>query len=196
MSTPNLLEGAGTAAYNNIYTLFTGQPVPGSAAAKQKQIESLRLEKQLQDELKPKQGEGTADFLKRIQSLNDLALDTKRKQGLLDLELGGGPGTTSQMDIRQRLEQLGIQRESARTQNEKDLLDARNQAKLQLLNPVLGQELTLDDRDTARMDKVLGYLERSQDKNLAAQAEARRPNFGSIAGLLGSLGLAAASLFS
>lgn len=195
MSTPNLLEGAGTAAYNNLYKAFTGQPIPGSREAKQRQIEDLRLQKQLQDELKPRSGEGSAEFLKRIQGLNDLALETKRKQGLLDLELGGGPGTASQLDIRQRLEQLGIQREAARTQNEKDLLGAQNQAKLQLLNPVLGQELALDERDSDRMDKVIGYMERAQDKNLAAQAEARRPNIGTIAGLLGSLGLAAASLF-
>lgn len=195
MSTPNLLEGATTAAYNNLYGLFTGQPIPGSREAKQKQLEDLRLQKQLRDELQPKQGEGTAEFLKRIQGLNDLVLDTKRKQGLLDLELGGGPGTSSQLDIRQRLEQMGMQREAARTQNQKELLGAENAAKLQLLSPVLTQELTLDERDSSRMDKVLGYLERAQDKNLAAQSEARRPGFGNIAGLLGSLGLAAASLF-
>ena len=195
MSSPNLLDAFGTGVHNTAFKLFTGLPVPGSPEDKQKKLENARLDAALRAELNPKQSETPADYRKRIDAINGALLSQQRQQGLLNLELGGGPGTTSQLDIRQRLEQLGIQREAARTQNEKDILGAQNQAKLQLLNPVFGQELALADRDLVNMDKVLGYLERSDDKNRAAQAEARRPNAANIAGLLGSLGLAAASLF-
>ena len=196
MSSPNLLDAFGTSVYNNAFKAITGLPVPGSAEDKQKKLENARLDAGLRAELNPKQSESPEAYRKRLEGLNDMLLNQQRRQGQLSLELGGGPGTTSQLDIRQRLEQLGIQREAARTQNEKDYLSAQNQAKLQLLSPVLEQERYLADQvDAGARRDVLEFLSSTQDKNLAAQAEARRPNFSNIGALLGGLGMAAASLF-
>jgi len=196
MAASNLLDGFQTSAYNTAFKLFTGLPVPGSAEDKQKKLENARLDASLRAELNPKQGETPEDHRRRLEGLNNLLLKQQRQQGQLRLELGGGPGTTSDLDIRQRLERLGIERESARTENQKDLLGAQSQAKLQLLGPVLEQERYLADHvDAGARRDVLEFLAKTQDKNLAAQAEARRPNLSNIGALLGSLGLAAASLF-
>jgi len=193
MAAQNLLESAGTGAYNNLYKIFTGQPVPGSAEDKQRKLENARLDQQLKQELNPKVGETPEAFQRRIAGIQDSLLQYQQKQGKINLELAGGEGTGSQLDIRRELERLGRQRESSRTQNEKDLIAAQNAGKLQLLNPVLEQERWLaggSDAD-ARKD-VLNFLAAAQDKNLAAQAAARKPN---VAALLGSLALGAASLF-
>jgi len=193
MAAQNLLESAGTGAYNNLYKIFTGQPVPGSAEDKQRKLENARLDQQLKQELNPKAGETPEAFQRRIAGIQDSLLQYQQKQGKINLELAGGEGTGSQLDIRRELERLGMQRENSRTQNEKDLIAAQNAGKLQLLNPVLEQERWLaggSDAD-ARKD-VLNFLAAAQDKNLAAQAAARKPN---VAALLGSLALGAASLF-
>ena len=196
MSSPNLLDAFGTSVKNNAYKILTGLPVPGSAEDKQKQIEDLRLQKQLQAELNPKEGETAEAHRSRLAGLNDMLLKQQREQGLINLELSGGPGTTSQLDIRERLEQIRRRTEATRTQNEKDLLGAQNQAKLQLLNPVLEQERYLADHvDAEARRDVLEYFATTRDKNLAAQEAARRPNFSNIGALLGGLGMAAASLF-
>ena len=196
MAASNLLDAFGTSVYNNAFKAITGLPVPGSAEDKQKKLENARLDAGLRAELNPKQDETAEAYRQRLDGLNDLLVKHQRQQGQLRLELGGGPGTTSDLDIRQRLERLGIERESARTENQKDLLGAQNQAKLQLLDPVLEQERYLADHvDAGARRDVLEFLAKTQDKNLAAQAEARRPNLSNIGALLGSLGLAAASLF-
>lgn len=193
MATQNLLESAGTGAYNNLYKIFPGQPVPGSVEDKQKKIENARLEQQLKQELNPKAGETSEAFQRRIAGIQDSLLQYQQKQGKINLELAGGEGTGSQLDIRRELERLGMQRESSRTQNEKDLIAAQNASKLQLLNPVLEQERWLaggSDAD-ARRD-ILNHLAAAHDKNLAAQAAARKPNYAPA--LLGGLLYAATSL--
>ena len=193
MAVQDLLQSTGTGAYNNLYKIFTGQPVPGSLEDKQRKLENARLDQQLKQELNPKAGETPEAFQRRIAGIQDSLLQYQQKQGKINLELAGGEGTGSQLDIRRELERLGMQRESSRTQNEKDLIAAQNAGKLQLLNPVLEQERWLaggSDAD-ARKD-VLNFLAAAQDKNLAAQAAARKPN---VAALLGSLALGAASLF-
>lgn len=193
MAVQDLLQSTGTGAYNNLYKIFTGQPVPGSLEDKQRKLENARLDQQLKQELNPKAGETPEAFQRRIAGIQDSLLQYQQKQGKINLELAGGEGTGSQLDIRRELERLGMQRESSRTQNEKDLIAAQNAGKLQLLNPVLEQERWLaggSDAD-ARRD-VLNHLAAAHDKNLAAQAAARKPN---VAALLGSLALGAASLF-
>ncbi len=196
MAASNLLDALGTSVYNNAFKVFTGLPVPGSAEDKQRKLVNARLDASLRAELNPKQGETPEDHRRRLEGLSEMLLKQQRQQGQLRLELSGGPGTTSDLDIRQRLERFETEREAARTENQKDLLGAQNQAKLQLLNPVLEQERYLADQvDAGARRDVLEFLSNAQDKNLAAQAEARRPNFSTIGSLLGSLGLAAASLF-
>jgi len=193
MAVPDLFESARIAAFNNVSKLATGQPVPGSLEDKQRKLENARLDQQLKQELNPKVGETPEAFQRRIAGIQDSLLQYQQKQGKINLELAGGEGTGSQLDIRRELERLGMQRETSRTQNEKDLIAAQNASKLQLLNPVLEQERWLaggSDAD-ARKD-VLNFLAAAQDKNLAAQAAARKPN---VAALLGSLALGAASLF-
>jgi len=193
MAVPDLFESARIAAFNNVSKLVTGQPVPGSAEDKQRKLENARLDQQLKQELNPKAGETPEAFQRRIAGIQDSLLQYQQKQGKINLELAGGEGTGSQLDIRRELERLGMQREGSRTQNEKDLIAAQNAGKLQLLNPVLEQERWLaggSDAD-ARRD-ILNHLAAAHDKNLAAQAAARKPN---VAALLGSLALGAASLF-
>lgn len=191
MAASNLLDGFTTSVHNNAYKLFTGLPVPGSVEDKQRKLEHARLDASLRAELNPKQGETPEDHRRRLKGLSDTLLEQQRQQGQLRLELSGGPGTTSDLDIRQRLEQLGIQREAAQTQNEKDLLGAQNQAKLQLLNPVLNQELALANLDGGARESTYKFLSDAQDKNLAAQKDARSQNL--IRGLFGSLVAAAAA---
>ena len=190
MAVQDLFESARIAAFNNVSKLATGQPVPGSLEDKQRKLENARLDQQLKQELNPKVGETPEAFQRRIAGIQDSLLQYQQKQGKINLELAGGE---SQLDIRRELERLGMQRETSRTQNEKDLIAAQNASKLQLLNPVLEQERWLaggSDAD-ARRD-ILNHLAAAHDKNLAAQAAARKPN---VAALLGSLALGAASLF-
>lgn len=190
MAVQDLLESARIAAFNNVSKLVTGQPVPGSLEDKQRKLENARLDQQLKQELNPKAGETPEAFQRRIAGIQDSLLRYQQKQGELNLDLAGGK---SYLDIRGELERLGMQREGSRTQNEKDLIAAQNAGKLQLLNPVLEQERWLaggSDAD-ARRD-VLNSIALAHDKNLAAQAAARKPN---VAALLGSLALGAASLF-
>lgn len=193
MAVQDLFESARIAAFNNVSKLATGQPVPGSLEDKQRKLENARLDQQLKQELNPKVGETPEAFQRRIAGIQDSLLQYQQKQGKINLELAGGEGTGSQLDIRRELERLGMQRESSRTQNEKDLIAAQNAGKLQLLNPVLEQERWLaggSDAD-ARKD-VLNFLAAAQDKNLAAQAAARKPNY--VPALLGGLLYAATSL--
>jgi len=190
MAVPDLFESARIAAFNNVSKLVTGQPVPGSAEDKQRKLENARLDQQLKQELNPKAGETPEAFQRRIAGIQDSLLRYQQKQGEINLDLAGGK---SYLGIREELERLGMQRDRSTTQNEKDLIAAQNEGKLQLLNPVLEQERWLaggSDAD-ARKD-VLNFLAAAQDKNLAAQAAARKPN---VAALLGSLALGAASLF-
>lgn len=193
MAVQDLFESARIAAFNNVSKLATGQPVPGSLEDKQRKLENARLDQQLKQELNPKVGETPEAFQRRIAGIQDSLLQYQQKQGKINLELAGGEGTGSQLDIRRELERLGMQRETSRTQNEKDLIAAQNAGKLQLLNPVLEQERWLaggSDAD-ARKD-VLNFLAAAQDKNLAAQAAARKPNY--VPALLGGLLYAATSL--
>ncbi len=193
MAVQDLFESARIAAFNNVSKLATGQPVPGSLEDKQRKLENARLDQQLKQELNPKVGETPEAFQRRIAGIQDSLLQYQQKQGKINLELAGGEGTGSQLDIRRELERLGMQRETSRTQNEKDLIAAQNASKLQLLNPVLEQERWLaggSDAD-ARKD-VLNFLAAAQDKNLAAQAAARKPNY--VPALLGGLLYAATSL--
>jgi hypothetical protein len=193
MAVQDLFESARIAAFNNVSKLATGQPVPGSLEDKQRKLENARLDQQLKQELNPKAGETPEAFQRRLAGLQDILLQYQQKQGKINLELAGGEGTGSQLDIRRELERLGMQRENSRTQNEKDLIAAQNAGKLQLLNPVLEQERWLaggSDAD-ARKD-VLNFLAAAQDKNLAAQAAARKPNYAPA--LLGGLLYAATSL--
>ncbi len=190
MAVQDLFESARIAAFNNVSKLATGQPVPGSLEDKQRKLENARLDQQLKQELNPKVGETPEAFQRRIAGIQDSLLQYQQKQGKINLELAGGE---SQLDIRRELERLGMQREASRTQNEKDLIAAQNASKLQLLNPVLEQERWLaggSDAD-ARKD-VLNFLAAAQDKNLAAQAAARKPNY--VPALLGGLLYAATSL--
>lgn len=190
MAVPDLFESARIAAFNNVSKLVTGQPVPGSLEDKQRKLENARLDQQLKQELNPKAGETPEAFQRRIAGIQDSLLRYQQKQGEINLDLAGGK---SYLDIRGELERLGMQRDRSTAQNEKDLIAAENEGKLQLLNPVLEQERWLaggSDAD-ARKD-VLNFLAAAQDKNLAAQAAARKPN---VAALLGSLALGAASLF-
>ena len=190
MAAQDLFESARIAAFNNVSKLATGQPVPGSLEDKQRKLENARLDQQLKQELNPKAGETPEAFQRRIAGIQDSLLRYQQKQGEINLDLAGGK---SYLGIREELERLGMQRDRSTAQNEKDLIAAQNEGKLQLLNPVLEQERWLaggSDAD-ARKD-VLNFLAAAQDKNLAAQAAARKPN---VAALLGSLALGAASLF-
>lgn len=190
MAVQDLLESTRIAAFNNVSKLVTGQPVPGSLEDKQRKLENARLDQQLKQELNPKAGETPEAFQRRLVGLQDALLRYQQKQGKINLDLAGGK---SYLDIRGQLERFRTDQDRSRTQNEKDLIAAENEGKLQLLNPVLEQERWLaggSDAD-ARRD-VLNSIALAHDKNLAAQAAARKPN---VAALLGSLALGAASLF-
>lgn len=189
----NLLDEAFTSWYNSAASALTGKPTPGSNEAIQAEITKATLQRELNDLKKnPNDPQAQQQFMSRARQLQDLQLRGAAAQQALNMQSLGAP---TLLDARTRLTDESIRQGQAATQNEINLFDTKSQRQRDILADITGQELKLADRDAATVDKVLSYYSSAQDKNLAAQAEARRPNFGNIAGLLGSLGLAAASLF-
>lgn len=189
----NLLDEAFTSWYNSAASALTGKPTPGSNEAIQAEITKATLQRELNDLKKnPNDPQAQQQFMSRARQLQDLQLRGAAAQQALNMQSLGAP---TLLDARARLTDESIRQGQAATQNEINLFDTKSQRQRDILADITGQELKLADHDAATVDKVLSYYSSAQDKNLAAQAEARRPNFGNIAGLLGSLGLAAASLF-
>jgi hypothetical protein len=179
------LERAGQAATSFI----TGEPIPGSDEAKQRQIVSARLDQALKEIKSPKQGETAEEYVRRLKLVNSALLDQHKGLSQVNLE-----NARELIPLRGELEQFQINRGKAETDNQINLLGAKTDRQRQIVADLASQELRLADHDAGAMDKVLAFYGAAQDKNLQAQRDAN--SFGSkIPGLLGGL-LAAAAAFA
>ena len=158
-----------------------------------KQIETQTLKNNLkalqQDPSDPKRKQA---FLESLQSIEKLRRDSQAANNEVNLAYLGAPNL---LGANERLADVDIRKEKARAANELSLVDAKTQRQRGILGDTFGQELKLADHDASSMDKVLAFYAAAQDKNLAAQREARQPNFMNVASLLTGLGATAAALF-
>ena len=193
MAATNLLEGLGQGIYNTAYTAATGKPVPGSREDKLRQLENATLNRQLREALQdPQKMDQLASTLRNAKAIQGLNLEGTAAQNRLNLDY---LGASSLLDAAKGKSDIKLKEMSAETANEINRIAAANKQRLELLAPVQKLEGDLRLADTGDLEKVLSFYSAAQDKNLAAQAAARKPGFGGIASLLGGLGLAAASLF-
>jgi hypothetical protein len=194
MAEQNLLGKVGQRAEQWLTSALTGEPPKGSDEDLRKQIQSEQLRQTLASFQKNPNDPAARDaFLGTLKAAQGLNIAGQRAMNDVSLDYVSDPRLMSAAQGKTNLE---IQRERAKATNEIDLLKTESQQRMLGLDKLTEHEFRLaggSQADTNR--EVLNFLREAQDKNLAAQAAARRPNLGTVAGLLGSLGLAAASLF-
>lgn len=188
---PNVFEAIGQNLYNGLYTGLTGKPVPGSIGAIQAETQKQVALKQLEDlKRNPNDPNAGAKALAAYKAYQDLGLEGQAAQQAINLRT---LGANSLLDASGQQADIAIRKGNAATQNEISLLDAKSQKQMDTLARIFEQERYLaGGSDADRMAQVLKFSSDAHEKNLAAQAEARKPN---VAALLGSLALGAASLF-
>jgi hypothetical protein len=192
MATPNLLDQLRVGGYNNLYKAFGGV-VPGSTEAKELELKKLELERQIKEARStPNKQAELNDIIQQARAYQQLNLEGQDAANALALKFSGVPNL---LELAKEKSAIRRGELSAEAENEINKLNAANEQRLKLLAPVQKLEGDLRIADTGDLEKVLSFYSAAQDKNLAAQAAARKPGFGSIASLLGGLGLAAASLF-
>ena len=193
MAGQGLLSKIGENFTDSLTSMLTGEPIPGSNEAVRKQIETQTLKNNLkalqQDPNDPKRKQALLDSLRSIQKLNQ---ESQTASNRANLELMGAPSLLAGND---RLADTEIRKGDAEAKRDLNLLDAKTQRQRDILGDTFGQEINLADHDASAMDKVLSFYAAAQDKNLAAQKEARQPNFMNVASLLTGLGATAAALF-
>lgn len=194
MAEQGLLDKVGQRASQMLTSAITGEPVKGSTEDLRKQIEDAQLRRTLESYRKNPSDPGARDaLLSTIRAAQGLSIEGQRATNDVNLDYLSDPRLLGAAQTKTNLE---IQRERAKAANEIDLLKTEAQQRMLGLDKLTDHEIRLAGGSQADANRaVFDFLSQAQDKNLAAQAAARRPNFGSIAGLLGSLGLAAASLF-
>ena len=178
---------------DSLTSILTGEPIPGSNEAVRKQIETQTLKNNLkalqQDPNDPKRKQALLDSVRIIQKLNQ---ESQAASNRANLELMGAPSLLAGND---RLADTKIRQDKVKADIDLNLLDAKTQRQRAILGDTFGQEIKLADYDANAMDKVLSFYAAAQDKNLAAQKEARQPNFMNVASLLTGLGATAWRLF-
>jgi len=178
---------------DSLTSILTGEPIPGSNEAVRKQIETQTLKNNLkalqQDPNDPQRKQALLDSLRSIQKLNQ---ESQTASNRANLELMGAPSLLAGND---RLADTKIRQDKVKADIDLNLLDAKTQRQRAILGDTFGQEIKLADYDANAMDKVLSFYAAAQDKNLAAQKEARQPNFMNVASLLTGLGATAWRLF-
>lgn len=194
MAEQDLLGSVGQRASQWLTSLVTGEPPKGSDDDLRKQIQSEQLRQTLASFQRNPNDPGARDaFLGTLKAAQGLNVAGQRAMNDVSLDYVSDPRLMSAAQGKTNLE---IQKERAKAANEINLLKTEAQQRMLGLDKLTEHEYRLaggSQADTNR--EVLNFLREAQDKNLAAQAAARKPNFGTVAGLLGSLGLAAASLF-
>jgi hypothetical protein len=191
----NIFEAIGQNLYNSAYSGLTGKPIPGSTEAVQAEIQKQTLEKQLADLKKdPSDPKALERVLQGMRGVQALTLKGKQADQALNMQF---LGADTLLDARTRTTEedtsQSIRKEQAGTQNEINLFDAKTGRQREILGDITGQELKLAEHDTKSLEQVLKFYAAAHDKNLRAQADARKPNIGA---LLAGLGATAATLFS
>lgn len=187
MAATNLLEGLGQGIYNAAYTAATGKPVPGSREDKLRQLENATLNRQLREALQdPQKMDQLADTLRTAKAVQGLNLEGTAAQNRLNLDY---LGASSLLDAAKGKSAIKLNEMSAATANEINKLAAANKQRLELLAPVQKLEGDLRLADTGDLEKVLSFYSTAQDKNLAAQAAARKPGIDTLLKTLGATAL-------
>lgn len=194
MADQGLLDKVGQRTAEWLTTALTGQPTKGSDDDLRRRIQSAQLKQTLESfQRNPNDPAARNTFLETLKTAQGLNVEGQRATNEENLRYLSDPRL---MGAAKGKTDLEIQKERAKADNEIALLKTEAQQRMQGLDKLTDHEWRLAGGSQADTNKsVLEFLAQAQDKNLAAQAAARRPNFNSIAGLLGSLGLAAASLF-
>jgi len=188
----NLLSEAVQAAKDWTRTRITGKYPDGSIEDLESQLKLAQTEQALraakQDPNDPRKRQLA---LQRFKDFQDLEL--RGQQATMDLVgrqlplLVDTKGQLSDIETRQT-----TSIENAKTDNDLRLIGAKSG----ILDRLTGHEARLAEMDIGTRDAFIGYLEREGDKNRAAQAAARKPNFSNVASLLTGLGATAAALFA
>jgi hypothetical protein len=193
MAGQGLLSKIGENVTDSLTSMLTGEPIPGSNEAVRKQIETQTLKNNLkalqQDPNDPQRKQALLDSVRIIQKLNQ---ESQAASNRANLEFMGAPSLLAGND---RLADTEIRKGDAEAKRDLDFLNAKTGHQTAILGNTFGQEIKLADYDANAMDKVLSFYAAAQDKNLAAQKEARQPNFMNVASLLTGLGATAAALF-
>lgn len=193
MAGQGLLSKIGENFTDSLTSMLTGEPIPGSNEAVRKQIEAQTLKNSLkalqQDPNDPQRKQAFLESLRSIQRLNQ---EGQAESNKANLEFMGAPSLLAGND---RLANTEIRKEKAKADIDLSFLDEKTRRQRAILGDTFGQEIKLADHDASAMDKVLSFYAAAQDKNLAAQKEARQPNFMNVASLLAGLGTTAAALF-
>lgn len=187
----NLLSEIGQTAVDRTRTFLTGKPPAGSLEDVERQLKMVQAEQALAAAKRnPDDPRAHQTAIQRLKDYQALALQGQQAtMEMVDNRLPTLIGATGQLaDI------------ETKNINERNRADTNNEllkigAQREILGDTFGHELKLAEMDTGTRDAVLQFYSQAQDKNLAAQAAARKPNFMNVASLLTGLGATAAALF-
>lgn len=192
MAAEDLLGKFKQRAGQSIVSAITGEPPAGSQADLERKIRMAELQRQYDNLRKdPNDGQATQKFLETLRTVQGLNQEGRRSENEITLDYVTderfGRAANDKLDRR-------IKQDRASTENEISRLTAEAQQRMLGLDRITDHEYRLaggSQTDTNR--DVLAFLSEAHDKNLAAQAEARKPN---ILSLLAGIGTTAASLFA
>lgn len=186
MATPTLLDQLRVGGYNNLYKAFGGV-VPGSTEAKQLELQKLELERQIKEARStPNKQAELNDIIQQARAYQQLNLEGQDAANALALKFSGVPNL---LELAKEKSAIRRGELSAEAENEINKLNAANEQRLKLLAPVQKLEGDLRLADTGDLEKVLSFYSAAQDKNLAAQAAARKPGMDTLLKTLGATAL-------
>lgn len=192
MATEDLLGKFKERASQSIISAITGEPPAGSQQDLERKIRMAELQRQY-DNLKkdPNNSQAHQQFIETLKTVQGLNREGRRGDNDITLDY-----VTDPRFDRAANDKLGrqLKKDRASTENEISRLTAEAQQRMLGLDKILDHEYRLAGGSQAETNRaVLEFLAAAQDKNLAAQAEARKPN---VLSLLAGIGATAASLFA
>jgi len=190
--TPSLLSEVKEGVGNWIRTKATGKPAPGSLEDYEQQLRIVQAQRALDEAQRDPNDPRKLEALKQqFGLLRDITLDGQRQS--LKMQADYIP---TLVDAKGRLRQQQTEQEIQLGSSDADnTLRTQGGTKRDILGDTFNQELRLADSQAATTQQVLDFYRQAQDKNLAAQAAARKPSLMKAASLLAGLGATAAALF-
>ena len=190
--TPSLLSEVKEGVGNWIRTKATGKPAPGSLEDYEQQLRIVQAQRALDEAQRDPNDPRKLEALKQqFGLLRDITLDGQRQS--LKMQADYIP---TLVDAKGRLRQQQTEQEIQLGSSDADnTLRTQGGTKRDILGDTFNQELRLADSQAATTQQVLDFYRQAQDKNLAAQAAARKPSLMKAASLLAGHGATAAALF-
>jgi len=190
--TPSLLSEVKEGVGNWIRTKATGKPAPGSLEDYEQQLRIVQAQRALDEAQRDPNDPRKLEALKQqFGLLRDITLDGQRQS--LKMQADYVP---TLVDAKGRLRQQQTEQEIQLGSSDADnTLRTQGGTKRDILGDTFNQELRLADSQAATTQQVLDFYRQAQDKNLAAQAAARKPSLMKAASLLAGHGATAAALF-